>query len=73
MPEDECEAVAELSASEELPAAQLPACCRPKAWVTADGLCWKSTQSLATGHAEHEPLPAGDHFKLEGPTVASLV
>jgi hypothetical protein len=63
-----------LSASREYPAAQLPASCRPKAWLLRlTGLRWKSTQSLATCRDEHEPLLAGDHFKLDGPTVASLV
>jgi hypothetical protein len=51
-----------LSAPKELPAAQLPACCRLKAWLQPPtGLHWKNTQLSATDYAEHKPLLAGDH------------
>ena len=62
MPEDDREAVANLSAPEELPAAQPSACCRPKAWFQLPtGSRWKSTQLSVTAYAEHKPLLAGDH------------
>src|SRR6266478_5269682 len=53
-----------LSAPKELPAAQLPACCRPKAWfLPPTGSRWKSTQLSVTAYAAHKPLLAGDHFQ----------
>jgi hypothetical protein len=52
-------------------AAQPSACCQRKAWFQPPtGSCWKSTQLSVTAYAEHKPLLAGDHFKLEGHTVA---
>jgi hypothetical protein len=47
----------------ELPAAQLPASSRPKAWLQPPtGLRWKSTHSSVTAFAEPKPLLAGDHL-----------
>jgi hypothetical protein len=37
------------------------------------GLRWKSTPLRVTNCAEHKPLLAGDHFKFDDPTAASLV
>jgi hypothetical protein len=52
-----------LSALRELPAVQLPACSRLKAWLLPPtGLRWKSTRLRGTVYAEHKPRLAGDLF-----------
>jgi hypothetical protein len=57
-----------LSASTELPGAQLHAFCQPKAWLLRlTGLRWKSTRSLATCRGEHEPLLAGEDCGMSTP------
>jgi hypothetical protein len=65
-----------LSAPRELPAAQLPASCPPKAWlVPLTGLRWKNTRSRVIDCSEDEPLLAGAHFCRSRPhsSIAGLL
>ena len=74
MPENDCEAVAEFIRTKGITRCPTACVLPTQGWLLRQtGLRWKSTPLRATNCAEHKPLLASDHFKLDGPTVASLV
>src|SRR5258708_1423860 len=65
-----------LFAPKELPAARLPALCRPKVWLLLPtGLRWKSTRLRVIANAEHKSLLARERFGTSSPigSIAGLV
>ena len=74
MPENECEAVAEFIRTKGITRCPTACVLRTQGLVAAADRIALEEHAIARDHcAEHKPLLAGDHFKLDGPIVASLV